>query len=169
MNYDSIIAQLENNKATFQGLLKDLPEECYMWKSIPGSWCLLEIVCHLLDEEREDFRTRLRYALDTPELAPPMFDPLVWVTEREYIDQDYNKKLDEFIDERDKSVKWLRSLKTPKWDNAYQHPKLGRLSAHHYISNWLAHDYLHIRQIINNKHGYLKQVSNNDLEYAGVW
>ena len=35
--------------------------------------------------------------------------------------------------------------------------------------NWLAHDYLHIRQIIRLKFAYLQQLSKEDLSYAGNW
>lgn len=34
-------------------------------------------------------------------------------------------------------------------------------------NNWLAHDYLHMRQII--KYQYLKEKTNIDLQYAGNW
>lgn len=169
MDCNKISLQLQKNKETFLGLLSGLSSEEYLWRSEPSSWCLLEIVCHLYDEEREDFRTRLKYTLETPELPPPPFDPVVWVKERKYIDQAYELVLSNFLNERDQSIRWLYSLRSPKWDNAYQHPKLGPMSAHHYICNWLAHDYLHIRQILKNKYGYLKEISKNDLLYAGNW
>ena len=33
-------------------------------KPQPESWSILEVVCHLLDEEREDFRQRLAFVHD---------------------------------------------------------------------------------------------------------
>ena len=83
--------------------------------------------------------------------------------------QDYSKKLNEFLEERDQSVNWLRSLVNPKWDNAYEHPKFGKMTAKMFLANWLAHDYLHIRQILNVKFEYLKKDSGETLIYAGGW
>lgn len=169
MNYTLLIDQLERNKTLFYQLFHNASEEEYRWKPSPDKWCLLEIVCHLYDEEREDFRTRTKSTLETPEQALPMFDPVAWVTERKYIEQDYQQRLANFISERTQSVNWLRSLEKPNWQNAFQHPRLGPLSAHHFLSNWLAHDYLHIRQATKIKYGYLKVITSNDLSYAGNW
>jgi hypothetical protein len=38
-----------------------------------------------------------------------------------------------------------------------------------FLHNWLAHDYLHIRQIIRIKYDYLKKTSGEILLYAGEW
>jgi hypothetical protein len=140
-----------------------------MWSQKPGKWCLLEIICHLFDEEREDFRTRVRCVLEDPNTPPPSFDPLIWVKERNYIGQDFNSVLSKFLIERDKSITWINTLENPKWDNTYHHPKLGPMSAYLFLTNWLAHDYLHIRQIIRLKFDYLKEMSNESLNYAGDW
>ena len=169
MNCSNIILQLQHNKGVFISLLSGVPKEEFLWKPHPEKWCMLEIVCHLCDEEREDFRTRIKCVLDSPEAAPPAINPVAWVKERKYIEQDFDQKLDEFYQERDISVSWLRSLQSPKWDNAYNHPTLGPRSGHLYLSNWLAHDYLHLRQIVRLKYDHLKELSGEDLNYAGNW
>ena len=169
MNYTLIIDQLEKNKTLFFQIFKNATPEEYLWKPNEKQWCLLEVICHLYDEEREDFRTRTKSTLETPEKLLPMFDPVAWVTERNYIEQDYPKKLSQFLWERTQSVNWLRSLDNPNWQNAFQHPTLGPLTAHHFLSNWLAHDYLHIRQATKLKYGYLQELTSNDLSYAGNW
>jgi hypothetical protein len=38
-----------------------------------------------------------------------------------------------------------------------------------FLSNWLAHDYLHIRQIIKLKFDYLEKMTGEGLSYAGDW
>lgn len=164
-----IFSQLSANKSVFKSLLEGLIVEEYLWKSEPKKWCLLEIVSHLYDEEREDFRTRVKHVLETPDIAPPPFDPASLVLKRKYMGQDYSKKLNEFLEERDKSIKWLLSLSDPKWNNAYTHPKFGKMTAKMFLANWLAHDYLHIRQILNVKFEYLKKDSGETLIYAGNW
>lgn len=89
------------------------------------------------------------------------------MTEREYIQRNYDVMVNKFLEEREASIAWLNLLKNPNWNNIYQHPHMGALSAKLFLSNWLAHDYLHIRQIINLKYEYLKQHCGEDLRYAG--
>ncbi|MEM8908970.1 MAG: DinB family protein [Bacteroidota bacterium] len=169
MEIPKIIDQLEQNRLVFQQLLQAPAPELIRWKPQSNKWCLLEIVAHLHDEEVEDFRTRTRYTLEQPQISPPPIDPEGWVQARNYIGQDYSSKLATFLEERQQSVRWLRQLEHPQWDNAHQHPKLGPLSARFYLDNWLAHDYLHFRQIIQLKIAYLEAHSQEDLSYAGGW
>jgi hypothetical protein len=169
MNHNKIIQELTRNKLVFNELLTGLTDEEFLWKQNPEKWCLLEIICHLYDEEREDFRTRTKQVLESPELLLPKIDPVGWVIERKYLQQNFSEKLKDFLSEREQSVKWLQSLKNPKWENAYNHPKLGKMTAKLILANWLAHDYLHIRQITKLKYDHLKSKSDADLSYAGNW
>jgi len=169
MEHKSIIQSLENNIAVFNSILSGTEEKLQVWKSVPEKWNLLEIVSHLYDEECNDFRTRLRSVLENPEKEFPAIDPAAWVSEREYAKNDFTDKLDTFLDEREDSIKWLRSLKSPQWENAFHHPKFGPLSGNLFLANWLEHDYLHLRQILNIKHEYLKSISGQKLNYAGDW
>ncbi len=169
MNQKIITQKLAGNAAVFKDLLFGKRREEYLWKSEPKRWCLLEIICHLYDEEREDFRARTRLVLETPHLTPLPINPVSWVKERRYIEQNYSEKLNDFLSERTQSVNWLQSLEKPIWNNTYDHPKLGKMSANLFLSNWLAHDYLHIRQILRLEFNYLKQISNESLDYAGNW
>ena len=169
MNHNKIIQELTRNKLVFNELLTGLTDEEFLWKQNSEKWCLLEIICHLYDEEREDFRTRTKQVLESPELPLPKIDPVGWVTERKYLQQNFSEKLKDFLSEREQSVKWLQSLMNPKWENAYNHPKLGKMTAKLILANWLAHDYLHIRQITKLKYDHLKSKSDEDLSYAGNW
>ncbi len=170
MNHPHIIAQLDANRNTFAGLLSasDLSE--ITWRPAEKKWCLLEMACHLYDEEREDFRARLKHTLETPQGELPAIDPEGWVASRKYIEQDFNKKVSNFLSERERSVAWLHALKDPAWKSAHHHPKFGPLSAEMFLANWLAHDYLHIRQIIRLRYHYLQHAAKEvTLRYAGEW
>lgn len=169
MNHSYIISELKNNASVFEQLLKHQSEEQYLWKQQPDKWCLLEIVCHLYDEERDDFRSRLNHVLKTPELPLPPTDPVGWVTSRKYMDQDFYFFLDGFLSERKETIEWLRSLKNPAWKNVHHHPKVGAIPADLFLINWLAHDLLHIRQIVKLKYDYLKSTTEIKLDYAGNW
>ena len=147
MDIDQVIKGLKRNKGVFAALLENRTEEEYRFKPSQQQWCMLEVICHLLDEEREDFRTRVKLILANPEQELPKFNPLDWVHERNYLDQNFRIILERFIEEREVSIAWLTNLHNPNWENAYNHPKLGPLTAEFFLTNWLAHDYIHIQQI----------------------
>jgi len=166
---DYIIEQLERNKTIFEDILKDENEPLILWKQTPEKWCLLEILCHLIDEECHDFRFRTKWCLEHANQTPPAIDPMGWVTKHDYIHQDYNTKLNQLLAEREQSIIWLRSLTNVDWDLSFEHSKLGLLTAKHFLTNWLAHDYLHIKQILRLKYEFLKHSSGESLDYAGTW
>ena len=163
------LQELKRNRGVFESLLKGLSEEEYKWREKEGKWNLLEIVCHLYDEEREDFRARVKSVLEDPEKHLVAIDPVGWVISRNYAGQSFDGMLKKFLEERYNSIAWLDSLSSPKWDNTYEHPKLGPLSAKLFLSNWVAHDYLHIRQITRIRYHYLQLKAGVPLDYAGEW
>ena len=92
------------------------------------------------------------------------------MTLREYSKKDFDAVLNDFLNERKLSVEWLKSLQAHDWNIKAVHPKFGEFSAIQMLSNWVAHDYLHFRQIINLKYLYLKEsISPDSLDYAGEW
>ena len=169
METQYILKELTDNKNIFKILFENANEQLYKWKSAPGKWCLLEILCHLYDEEREDFRARIHHTFENPEQPMKPIDPVGWVLQRKYFEQDYKMVLEKFLSERDKSVEWLSALHNVKWNNVYHHTQLGDISAYMFLSAWLAHDYLHIRQIARTKYQYLQNFTSHDLSYAGKW
>lgn len=168
MDTTYLIQQLTLNKGTFEQLLNVKSIEEALWKPHPDHWCLLQIACHLVDEEVEDFRTRIKTALN-PALPFVPIDPEGWAMSRSYMAQDYETKVSEWLAERAKSLHWLQSLKGVDWQSSLNHPALGSLSAYHFLANWVAHDHIHIRQILKVKHAYLSHLSGQDLSYAGKW
>ncbi len=164
-----ITNDLERNRYVFDQLLSGIQRQQYLWKPLQEKWCLLEVLCHLYDEEREDFRARLQHVLEQPQHPLPSIDPQGWVTSRQYKEQDSDGMLKKFSAERMHSVEWLKSLTNPAWDDEHQHPKFGAMSGKLFLTNWLAHDYHHIRQITELKHDYLKAQSGESLSYAGDW
>lgn len=169
MEHTFIIDCLSKNKPAFAEMLSGINEEQYNWRPEPEKWNLLEIVCHLYDEEQFDFKLRIKTVLETPGKAAPPIDPAGWVKQKNYAGQNYSEMLRKFLDERKASIDWLRSLKSAPWKNQYVHQTFGPMSAEFFLSNWLAHDYLHFRQIIALKYNYLKFISGSDQTYAGKW
>ncbi len=163
------IAQLARHRDVFKQIFSGLTKEDLRWKPAPEKWCLLEVLCHLHDEEREDFRARLKHVLETPDQVMPKIDPVAWVTERKYMEQDSAVMLEKFLAERDRSVEWLRGLKDAKWTNAYMHPTVGPVSCDLLLVNWVAHDLLHFRQITRLRYEQLRTITIEPLDYAGAW
>ena len=167
--HNYFIKNLSQNKFVFEKLLAGRTIEEYTYRQSENKWCLLEILCHLYDEELKDFRTRVKHVMEFPGSNPPSIDPVSWVKERKYMEQDYNEVLNKFLIERDKSVNWLQSLKSPEWKNSFEHETLGTLTSEHFLFNWLGHDYLHFRQITHLLFNLAQQKTGNNLNYAGNW
>lgn len=168
MDQKQITEALRHNAATFRSLLAGTDKPLHAFRYAPGKWNLLEIVCHLYDEEREDFRARVKHILENHDKPMPPIDPVAWVKDRDYASQNFDERLSLFLEERNQSVAWLHGLQNPPWDNAYIHPKAGPMTARFILANWLAHDYLHFRQITRNLYEFLKAGAGN-VDYAGNW
>jgi hypothetical protein len=162
--------RLEQNASRIQALVAGVTQAEARWKPSDTSWSLLEVMHHLFDEEREDFRQRLDYLINRPGETFPPIDPQGWVVSRNYNLKDWNLTVQAFLAERGKSAAWLDSLGTPDWNRAYPDPKLRGLSVGDLLTSWLAHDFLHMRQIV--KIHFLageRLGSPYTTAYAGTW
>ena len=147
----------------------DVSEAQARWKPAPDSWSILEVVSHLYDEEREDFRVRLDYILHHPDQPLPKIDPEGWVTERGYSQRELGPTLDNFMQERQSSLAWLRGLSEINWQALYQTP-YGQISAGDMFASWVAHDLLHLRQLVELHWAYtVDQLQPYNVDYAGRW
>ncbi|HEY7019533.1 MAG TPA: DinB family protein [Ktedonobacterales bacterium] len=162
--------RLQQSAAAIVALAEGAKPEQARWKPTPEEWSLLEVICHLHDEEREDFRQRLDLTLHHPEADWPPIHPSRWVTERAYNQRDLPGMVADFAQERDRSLAWLDSLSHPDWDAAHLHPLAGKMTASNMLGAWVAHDHLHIRQLNQLHWQWLAtQVDALSLEYAGGW
>ena len=140
------------------------------WKPAPEHWSVLEIICHLVDEEVEDFRPRVRLTLESPGTAWPPFDPTKAAIERRYNEQDIDEMLNRFLTERAASLTWLRSLHEVDWELYYDHPQVGPFTSGRVMAAWAAHDWLHLRQISKRFFEMAERDSKPyDVRYAGQW
>lgn len=148
------------------------PEQAH-WRPAPGKWSVLGVVCHLLDEEREDFRLRLDLLLHHPGEAWPPIRPEAWPTERNYEARELGPTLAAFLGERAQSLAWLRGLcgvPESDWTRPYQHPKEGPLTAGDLLTSWVAHDLLHLRQLTRLHYEYVTRLAQpHSPRYAGKW
>ncbi|MBC7834470.1 MAG: DinB family protein [Phycisphaerales bacterium] len=145
------------------------PEEA-RFKPPSGAWSILEIVCHLADEEVEDFRPRLAALLEKPQGEWLPIDPEAAAITRRYNEQELGAAVLRFATQRAASVAWLRLLSDPDWSASKQHSSAGTLRAGDLLASWVAHDALHQRQIAKR----LFELAQRDAPgastaYAGEW
>jgi hypothetical protein len=164
-----LISQMDSNSRRIQSLLEGVSTEQAQWKPDAETWSLLEVLNHLLDEEKRDFRVRLDITLHRPEEPWPPIDPGGWVTAHEYNQQDLTASLQEFLQERESSLDWLRGLTEPDWQAEYEAP-FGPIAAGDLFASWVAHDLLHMRQLVELQWLYTTAQTNPyRTRYAGTW
>ncbi len=158
MDVNAIIKGLSRSGSAIASLVDGLSDDVLRRRPAPECWSPLEILCHLVDEERDDFRARLQSTLEDPTADWPPIDPPAWVTERDYIAREPAVALTSFRLERAESLTWLATLDAGALERAHHHPKLGELRAGDLLAAWAAHDLLHLRQLA----GTLLDVMDDD-------
>jgi hypothetical protein len=169
LNLNYATAQMENHAKAIHALTQGVSDEQASWKPAADSWSILEVINHLYDEEREDFRVRLDYILHRPGKPWPPIDPQGWVTSREYNQRDLEESVSNFLAEREKSLAWLSELATADWATVCPTP-WGQITAGDMFAAWIAHDILHLRQLVELHWAYtVRTVMPYSVQYAGDW
>jgi hypothetical protein len=169
MQFDILYQDLANGPQIITSLLAGVSQTEAQLKPDPESWSFLEVVCHLYDEEREDFRVRLDIILHRPKDPWPPIRPQEWVTIRKYNEQDLAEMLEKFKAERANSMEWLKVLSAPNWEAECQ-TQFGSMQAGDMLSAWVAHDNLHTRQLVELRRGRILRITEPyRVQYAGDW
>lgn len=168
MDAHALIARLERLPAALDALLVGLPEADLRHRPPAGGWSIVEVLGHLLAEETDDFRPRLRLTLEDPFQPWPRLDPERTVEERRFQEAAPADLLRGLREERARSVAWLRALPAPRWDLAHQPPKPPPLCAGDLLASWAAHDARHLEQIAKRLHALAaRDGAPYDVGYAG--
>ncbi len=167
-----IIDRLERFPAALRAAALTPSPEDARFKPAPEHWSVLEVICHVADEETEDFRARLKATLAGEPWPPLELDRVA--EKRGYNARDLAAELARFERDRAESIAWLRSLlaRTPPvdWHTAHQHPKFGPIKAGDLLASWAAHDALHLRQIAKRLHNLASRDGDGfAIKYAGDW
>jgi hypothetical protein len=170
MKFTEIYQELVNSTEVIRALTANVSQEEAQSKPAPESWSMLEVVCHLYDEEREDFRDHLDFVLHRQNKETwKAIDPQGWVTSRKYNEQNFVEMQTKFLEERKKSLDWLIDLANADWDIANT-PPFGTILAGDVLVSWAAHDNLHIRQLVELKRYQIENISRPyKIAYAGDW
>jgi len=170
IHIEEIIRQLTGNAEAMRALVQTISEEQAYWKPSPETWSLQEVMGHIYNEERIDFRKHLKEMLNDPPKPWGEFrlESLVLV-------ENCRQALEGFIIEREASIAWLMALESPGWDAASQAPfgpagDVLVFSAGDVLVSWVAHDILHMRQMIELLYAWNeKRASPYSVQYAGGW
>jgi len=177
MESSTLFQELVNSTGMLRALMAGITQDEAQIKPDPESWSILEVVCHLYDEEREDFREHLDFILSTSLKAGlhrqndeyHVIDPQGWVRERHYNEQSFAGMQEKFFAEREHSLEWLSGLHDPNWETTYT-SQYGSVSAGEMFACWVAHDNLHIRQLVELRRGRIERITQPyDIQYAGDW
>ncbi len=169
MEFKTLYQELVNSTAMIRDLLAGVSQKDAQVKPSRGSWSVLEVVCHLYDEEREDFREHLDFILHRQHEQWHPIAPTAWVKLRKYNQQDFKSMQRKFFNERAKSLMWLKGLKNTNWNIIYK-SKFGSMRAGDMFASWVAHDNLHVRQLTELRRLKIEKITKPyHIQYAGEW
>ncbi len=168
MNFDYCLEQLTVNAAALKALTVGISPEQAQWKPSPEAWSVPEVVNHLADEEREDFRPFAEWALGGPRKNP--HDSDAWIATRGYNARDLAASVADFMQEREKSLAWLRGLSGIDWQTPVAYSYRPGFRAGDVLASWVAHDILHQRQLVELRYGIAQTaLAPFGIQYAGEW
>jgi hypothetical protein len=139
-------AELAQTADVLERLLSGLDAAAWRARPAPAEWSPVEIVCHLRDEEVEDFGARLRVVVEGEAAFVPI-DPERWAVERRYRDADGPAMLAAFRERREASLLYLAGLAPARLGRAVPHARTTALSGVDLLAAWVAHDRMHLAQL----------------------
>ena len=128
-----------------RGLMTELTEEDMRWKPAPDRFSIAEVLAHLSHSEGHCYRMRLdRFLAEThPEFEPD--DAQMYL--ELYKDADPEDAFDQFEEQRENNVEYLRGLSAGAGDRVALHKEYGDITLSQMLNEWALHDLGHIRQI----------------------
>jgi hypothetical protein len=160
--------KLSANAQAMRALVEGISDEQAEWKPDEATWSMKQVMAHLYNEERMDFRKHLQELLSDP---PQPWDsiPMPWTPVISC-----RQALVDFLVEREASLAWLNGLGPEDWDTSQQvhfgPDEVLSMSAGEVLHSWPEHDILHLRQMIELHHAWNeKQAAPYLLRYAGGW
>jgi len=146
----ALVSEARRELGRFPALLgavvAGLDPESWHARPAPDEWAPVEIVCHLRDEEAEDFGARVRVVLAGSTRFTPI-DPERWAVERRYRDVDPAEALAAFRAHRAASMAMLAGATPERFEAEVETPSGLRLSGLDLLAAWVTHDRLHLRQL----------------------
>lgn len=150
-----LIATFRQTYPALAHLTATLSNHALDFRPAPEDWSIREILAHLVDDEMYVMRTRLERIIkeDRPSLAP--HDEKAWHAHRNTTRDLVTELLSDFKTQRAASLGIVTMLRESDWAREGYQPEYGVFTAGEWLSNWVAHDTTHLRQIESILAAYL--------------
>ena len=138
MKLSWVIKQLTTHSFSISQLCLAVTDAQARVKPDAQSWSMLEVLDHLYEEEREDFRKLIDVAFHETETigSPLSFDKTA--TGDGYQSEDVHQAITLFTAERERSLEWLQGLNAPDWERTCTHPRGFEMRAGDVLAAWVA-------------------------------
>ncbi|MDD5371482.1 MAG: DinB family protein [Anaerolineaceae bacterium] len=158
----ALISILKTTPAALLHFTRQLGPENWGYRSHPGDWTLIEIICHLRDVAKEVDLPRVEMVLNdqNPFIPGIVTDP--WAKERDYAHQDGAQALHTFIDNRIRLLDILEHLNSEEWDRPARHAIFGPTRLRELVGFITTHDRAHIQQSYRTFQGIFHRVPSSD-------
>jgi HAD superfamily hydrolase (TIGR01549 family) len=143
----ALLATLSATPAALDSLCRGLLPDSWRKRPNEGQWCPTEIICHMRDVEREVNLPRVKSVLNESNPFIPGKDTDPWAEQRQYIQQDGARALQNFISTRQELLSLLKNNPLDAWERTARHAILGPTDLAELVGIIAEHDRLHIRQV----------------------
>ena len=138
------IAILRSNGQQWRGLATGLDRDLFARPPAPGEWSALQCLGHATDTEDNVFGARIRAVL-TGQPEVPNFDPDTQSTPIT-ASTDPAALAERHSALRAKNLELLATVSEADLQRTSRHAQLGAFTLHELISEWAAHDLMHVVQ-----------------------
>ena len=147
-NLAHVQQRLAQTPTALRQLTEHLSPDALAFREAPGTWSVLEVLCHLADGEVHDWMPRVRVILSSG--ADKRFTPF----DRErgfvrYAGWPAAAVLDEFAARRTENLAAFEDLHLTPAELALEgvHPAFGAVTLEQLLATWITHDFAHVSQI----------------------
>jgi hypothetical protein len=136
---------LDATPGILRGLMSELTEADARWKPAEDRFSVAEVLAHLSHSEGHCYRRRLDQFLgeERPVLEPD--DAQMYL--ELYRNADPEDAFDQFEEQRESNLDYLRKLPASAGDRRAIHKEYGEVTLSQMLHEWALHDLGHIRQI----------------------
>lgn len=139
---------LERTPSVLKSLLSGLSDDWIMNNEGPDTFSPYDVVGHLINGEKTDWRLRTDMILEYGDLKTFVrFDRFAQYESSK--GKTLSQLLDEFEKLRKENMQWFRSQKISETDldKKGMHPVLGHVTLRNLLATWVIHDLTHIAQV----------------------
>jgi FMN phosphatase YigB (HAD superfamily) len=151
-SFNTSLETLRTTPAALLTLLDKSPAGRWNLRPDQISWSITEVLCHLRDVDQEIHLPRFEILRDNPAPFLTGIDADTWADEREYVKQDGQQALSDFINSRKQLVDLVSKLPKSVEQKEIRHTIFGPTTLTEIISIAARHDRLHIQQLFSLIH-----------------